>query len=82
VNQSEPPPDSVFQDLDEHPELVKRWVTDQSFREQVVRADYPADAVEQLSDITLHDDTKEWINRRVRDLGPDALLEFGRPIAF
>jgi hypothetical protein len=84
VDESEAPPvpASVFADLKEHPDLVEKWVEDRGFREQVVRAEDPARAVEELMHISLHDDTKGWINERVEARTPDGLLEPQRPIPF
>ena len=81
-SEAPPVPDSVFEDLEQHPDLVKRWVTDREFREEVVRSDDPATTAEQLMDISLHENTKDWINERVRVRTPDGLLEFRRPIPF
>jgi hypothetical protein len=68
--------------LDEHPELKGKWVNDLGFREEVVRSDDPASTVERLCEITLQDETKEWINERVAFRTPDGLLDPHRPIPF
>lgn len=84
MDNSEAPsvPASVFDDLEEHPDLIQRWVNDLEFREGVLRAEDPGAAVTQLSGIPLREDTKAWINERVRARTPEGLLDFSRPIPF
>jgi hypothetical protein len=74
-------PDAVFQDLESHPALARRWVQEPAFRQGLLNAPDVAGFLTEAN-FALQPATLEWIEERIRFRGTERLAGPTEIVAF